>query len=131
MSESAPRVSTPHLFVEAVAQLAGLFRTELRLVRTELGEKAAKAMNAIVVMSGAGILLLVALIILLEGAVAFLVTLGLKPHWAALAVGLPVAVLAVALLLSALGSLKLANLRPERALDQVSKDMNVAKEIVR
>src|SRR4051794_7107053 len=111
MSESAPRVSTPHLFVEAVAQLAGLFRTELRLVRTELGEKAAKAMNAIVVMSGAGILLLVALIILLEGAVAFLVTLGLKPHWAALAVGLPVAVLAVALLLSALGSLKLANLR--------------------
>src|SRR5258707_1141814 len=62
MAERATGFSTPHLFIDAVAQMAGLFRTEIRLVRTELSEKIAKAVNAIALLSAAIILLLAALI---------------------------------------------------------------------
>jgi protein-S-isoprenylcysteine O-methyltransferase Ste14 len=131
MSEIAPRLSTPHLFIDAVAQLAALFRTEIRLVRTELSEKAAKAVNAVAFIGGAVVLLLVALIILLQGAVAWLVAEGLAPHWAALAVGVPVALIGIGLLVAALNALKVKNLRPDRTLDQVNKDVAVVKEMVR
>src|SRR5205085_3536607 len=102
MTDRAQQPSTPHLFIEALAQLAALFRTEIRLVRTELGEKAAKAVNAVGMMAGAFILLLLALFILLEGLVAWLVAEGLAPYWAAVAVGLPVGIIGVALLLGAM-----------------------------
>jgi hypothetical protein len=119
------------LFVEAVAQLAVLFRTEIRLVRTELAEKVSRAVNAVGLLSGALVLLLAALIILLQGAAAWLVVAGLQPHWAAFIVGAVVAVIGVGLLFIALSALKVSNLRPNRTLGQVGKDMAVAKEIVR
>jgi len=132
MTDDAPRSSTPHLFVEAVAQLAGLVRTEIRLARTELSEKAANAANAVALISGGVDLLLAALVVLLQGAVAWLVTIGLPPHWAALAVGAVVGFIGLGLLLAALSALKsAANFRPERALDQVNKDMAAAREIAR
>jgi hypothetical protein len=123
--------STPHLFIEAMAQLAALFRTEIRLVRTELSEKAAKAVSAVAMIAAAFVLLLLALIILLQGAVALLVANGMQPYWAAVAVGAPVAVIGFALLFGAIRALKAANFRPDRALDQMSKDISVAKEAVR
>jgi hypothetical protein len=131
MAERATGFSTPHLFIDAVAQMAGLFRTEIRLVRTELSEKVAKAVNAIALMSGAIILLLAALIILLEGVVAWLVVAGLEQHWATLLVGVVVGIIGFGLLFSALSALKISNLKPDRALEQVHKDMVVAKEAVR
>src|SRR5260221_11013387 len=131
MAERATGFSTPHLFIDAVAQMAGLFRTEIRLVRTELSEKIAKAVNAIALLSRAIILLLAALIILLESAVAWLVVAGLEPHWAALLVGAVVGIVGFGLLLSGLSTLKVSNLKPDRAFEQVHKDMAVAKEVVR
>jgi protein-S-isoprenylcysteine O-methyltransferase Ste14 len=131
MTDRAQHPSTPHLFIEAMAQLAALFRTEIRLVRTELSEKAAKAVSAVGMVAGACVLLLVALIILLEGAVAWLVAEGLPAYWAAVAVGLPVGLIGIALLLGAMRALKAANFVPDRALEQVSKDVAVAKEVVR
>jgi hypothetical protein len=131
MAERATGFSTPHLFIDAVAQIAGLFRTEIRLVRTELSEKVAKAVNAIVLMSGAIVLLLAALIILLEGVVAWLMVAGLEAHWAALLVSAVVGIVGFGLLFSALSALKVSNLKPGRALEQVHKDIAVAKEVVR
>jgi uncharacterized membrane protein YqjE len=131
MSDRAPRFSTPHLFIDAVTQLAGLFSTEIRLARTELSEKVAKAVNALALIAGSVVLLLAALIILLQAAVAWLIADGLAPHWAAIAVGAPVAFIGIGLLLAALNALKVKNLRPDRAIEQVSKDMAVAKEMVR
>jgi hypothetical protein len=130
MAERATGSSTPHLFVDAVAQIAGLFRTEIRLVRTELSEKVAKAVNAVGLLSGAVVLLLAALIILLQGAVAWLVIAGLQPHWAAFLVGALVGIVGLGLLFTALSLLKVSNLRPDRALAQVNRDIAVAKEII-
>jgi protein-S-isoprenylcysteine O-methyltransferase Ste14 len=131
MTDRAQQPSTPHLFIEAMAQLAALFRTEIRLVRTELSEKAAKAVNAVGMVAGSVVLLFLALLILLEGLVAWLVAEGLPPYWAAVAVGLPIGIIGIALLLAAMKALKAANFVPDRALEQVSKDMAVAKEVVR
>jgi hypothetical protein len=118
------------LFVDAVAQMAGLFRAEIRLARTELSEKVAKAVNAVGLLSGAVVLLLAALIILLQGAVAWLVIAGLQPHWAAFLVGALVGIVGLGLLFAALSLLKVSNLRPDRALAQVNKDMAVAKAMI-
>ena len=131
MAERATGFSTAHLFIEAVAQMAGLFRTEIRLVRTELSEKVAKAVNAIALVAGAIVLLLAGLIILLEGVVAWLIVAGLEAHWAELLVGAVVGIVGFALLFSALSALKVSNLKPGRALEQVHKDMAIAKEVVR
>jgi pilus assembly protein TadC len=131
MAERATGFSTPHLFVDALSQLAGLFRTEIRLVRTELSEKVSKAVNALGLLSGAVVLLLAALIVLLQGAVAWLVIAGLEPHWAAFVVGGLVGIVGFGLLFTALSALKVSNLKPDRALEQVNKDMAVVKEIVR
>jgi hypothetical protein len=131
MTERATGFSTPHLFVEAVAQMAGLIRTEIRLARTELSEKVAKAVNAVGLLSGAIVLLFAALVLLLQGAVAWLVVAGMEPHWAAFLVGAAVGIIGLVLLFTALSALKVSNLTPDRTLDQVGKDMAVAKEIVR
>src|SRR6266849_774019 len=104
MAERATGFSTPHLFVDAVSQLAGLFRTEIRLVRTELSEKVSKAVNAVGLLSAAVVLLLAALIVLLQGAVAWLVIAGLQPHWAAFLVGAVVGIIGVGLLFIALAA---------------------------
>jgi uncharacterized membrane protein YqjE len=131
MTERATGFSTPHLFVEAVAQMAGLIRTEIRLARTELSEKVAKAVTAVGLLSGAIVLLFAALFLLLQGAVAWLVVAGMQPHWAAFLVGAAVGIIGLVLLFTALSALKVSNLTPDRTLDQVGKDMAVAKEIVR
>jgi hypothetical protein len=131
MAERATGFSTPHLFVDVVSQLAGLFRTEIRLVRTELSEKVSKAVNAIGLLSGAVVLLLAALIVLLQAAVAWLVIAGVPSHWGGLLVGAVVGIVGFGLLFTALSALKVSNLKPDRALEQVNKDMAVAKEMVR
>ena len=131
MAERATGFSTPHLFVDVVSQLAGLFRTELRLVRTELSEKVAKAVNAIGLLSGAVVLLLAALIVLLQAAVAWLVIAGVPSQWGGLLVGVVVGIVGFGLLFTALSALKVSNLKPDRTLEQVNKDMAVAKEMVR
>jgi pilus assembly protein TadC len=131
MAERATGFSTPHLFIDALSQITGLFRTEIRLVRAELSEKVSKAVNAVGLLSGAVVLLLASLIVLLLGAVAWLVSAGMEPHWAAFLVGALVGIVGLGLLFSALSALKVSNLKPERALEQVHKDLAVAKEIVR
>jgi hypothetical protein len=131
MAEQATGFSTPHLFVDAITQMAGLFRTEVRLLRAELSEKASKAVNAIGLLCGSAVLLLAALIVLLQGAVAWLVIAGLPPHLAGFLVGAVVAIAALALFGIAVSSLKVSNLRPDRVAGQVDKDITVAKEAVR
>ena len=130
MAERATGFSTPHLLVDAVAQIAGLIRTEVRLARAELSEKAAQAINGIGLLTAAMVLLFAALLLFLQGVVGWLVVGGMQPHWAAFLVGAAVGIVGLVLLLTARSALRISNLTPDRTFHQVGKDIAAAKEIV-
>lgn len=111
--------STPELFGDAISLVTDLFRTEVKLARAEIGEKASQAVSGAIVAVVGAILLLSALVLLLAAAVDWIVTLGFARYLAGLMVGGGVAVLGLILLLVAVGRLKPANLAPRRTLGQL------------
>ena len=130
-NEATGRPSTPALFADALAQISTLVETEIRLVRTELGEKISVAIRAVVVMLVAAVLLLAALFLLLVGCVELLVAFGLAPWQAYFIVGAVIAICAAIALVVALRFLSADHLAPKRTLSQLGKDADIVKEQVR
>lgn len=110
--------STPELFGNVVTLVTDLFRTEVKLARAEIGEKASQAISAVIIAVVGAILLLSALVLLLSAAVDWIVTLGFARYLAGLMVGGGVAVLGLIFVLVAVNRLKPANLAPRRTLRQ-------------
>ena len=123
--------STASLLGDLVAQVADLFRTELRLFKIEIDEKVSQARRAVIFIAAGGVLLFAALIVLLDAAVEGLAAAGLARYWAALIVGFIVVAIGAGLVFKALSDLKPAKLKPQRSLSQFSKDVAVVKGQVR
>jgi hypothetical protein len=130
MTTDSTRRSTPQLFSEVLAQVTALMRAELRLVRAEIGEKLSQMATGAALIGVAAVVMIAALVLLLHGLAAWLVAAGWQAHWAALLVGGVAAAIAVVLLMKAMSDLKASNLKPDRTLHQLNKDLNVAKEQV-
>jgi hypothetical protein len=77
------------------------------------------------------ICLLAALIVLLEAVVVGITRLGLDAGWAALIVGVVVAIIGAILVRRGTTNLSVSNLAPERTVDQVQQDIKVGREQVR
>ncbi len=129
-NETTGRPSTPSLFADALSQITSLFETEIRLVRTELGEKISMAVQAVVVLLVAAVLLLAALFLLLIGFVELLVSYGFVPWQAYFAVGAGISLCAGLALLVALRRLSVERMMPKRALAQFGKDAEIVREQV-
>ena len=125
------RPSTPSLFADALGQMTTLFETEIRLLRSELGEKITQAVVAAATMVASALLLFVALILLLEGVVQLLIAFGLQPWAANFIVGGVIAVVGIAAVLIAKRGLSAKALAPSRSVAQFGKDVRVVKEQVR
>ncbi len=125
------RPSTPALFADAIAKMTTLFETEIRLVRTEVGEKISTLIEAVVVLLVSAVLLLVALFLVLIGVVNLLVAFGLLPWQAYMLVGAVIGVIGGISLYMALRSLSADRLMPKRTLSQLGKDADVVREQVR
>lgn len=130
-NDTMGRPSTPALFADAIAKMTTLFETEIRLVRTEVGEKISTAIEAIVVLLVSAILLLTALFLVLVGVVELLVAFGLLAWQAYMLVGAVIAVIGGIALYMALRSLSAERLMPKRSLSQLGKDADIVKEQVR
>ena len=120
--------SIPDLLMHLVRQLTELIRSEGQLARAEISEKMEKVTGAsIMIGAGAG-LLLPALVILLQAAVAALVEAGWSAGLAALVVG--VIALAIGGVLCAMGfqRLKAVSLVPQKTIRQIQEDVAVATE---
>ncbi len=125
------RVSTPSLFAEALSQMANLVQTELRLLRSEIGEKITQAVTSIGVLVVSAVLLVAALILLLEGLVQLLIANGWSPYGANFLVGVVIAVLAGIAIFIAMKGLSPSNLAPSRSMNQLAKDAHIVKEQAR
>lgn len=130
MTTDTSRRSTPQLFTEVFSQVTELMRAELRLMRAEIAEKLSQVATGAALIGATAVVMIAALVLILHGLAAWLVALGWQPHWAALLVGGVVAVIGVVMLMKAMSDLKASNLKPDRTLHQLNKDLNVAKEQV-
>jgi positive regulator of sigma E activity len=115
---------------DLVAQLGGdlaaLVRKESELVRAEISEKLNAAGKAVADIAAGGLLLIAALLVLLQALVLALSKL-MDPIWAALLVGVSVAVVGFLLVRAGMKAVSLDGLKPDRTTRQLKKDAQLMK----
>jgi uncharacterized membrane protein YqjE len=111
---------------DALKEVATLLQTELQLLRAEVLEKLTfTALSAALI--GAGALLLMAtIILLLQAAIAGLVSYGFSWSVAILIVAAVAFLVGAGLVWLGLYRLDLVRLAPSKTLDQLQKDSNIA-----
>jgi hypothetical protein len=128
MSEAAGNKSISSLLSDLTQGLTTLFRKEAELVRAEIREK----ITQVEVGAGtlvAGVVCLLVSLNVLAGALVIALAEIIGAGWAALAVGVVLAVIGAVLLRK--GSSDVRHLAPERSTRQASKDATFVKEQVR
>jgi VIT1/CCC1 family predicted Fe2+/Mn2+ transporter len=112
---------------DVLADLSDLAQKEIRLAKAEVTEKISSKLQASVWMVAAGIMGLIAALLVIQAIVFAMASFGLALHWSCLI---------VAAVLAAIGagaffhgrSLAAEALVPERTVKQVSRDIETAKE---
>ena len=107
-----------------------LVKGELALARAEAERGLRDAAKAAGVLAMAAILLITALNVLSGAVVAGLVRLGLAPHWAAVITGFGLIAVAAALIYYAKHLLTVANLAPNRSVQNLRRDAETLKSMV-
>jgi hypothetical protein len=125
----------PRPITEIIADLANqstkLLRKESQLVRTEMSEKIGQAAFGLAFILVGAVLLIPALVILLEAAVAALIDAGLESYWSSLIVGGGAFIVGLILLMIGVSRVKARNLVPSKTIHQIQRDADVAKRQVR
>ena len=131
MTLATNRQTVPELLTSLVTQMSELMRTEGQLARAEISEKVTLATTGLGLIVGGAILLMPALVVLLEAAVAALVESGLAPYWSALAIGGGCFILGLVLLLIGVRWLRAGKFIPDKTIHQLQRDAATARSQVR
>ena len=119
----------PRALSDVIADLADLLQKEMRLARAELASKLSLKVRGGVWIASAGVLALIAGLLVVEAAVFGIASFGIGLHWSCLIVAAIVAVAAGSAY--ALGRSDLAApLTPDRTIRQINKDVTTAREQV-
>lgn len=121
--------SAPALIGDLINQVTELFRKEMMLLRAEVNETGSQVATGAGMVAGALVLAITALNVLAAALVAALAEF-MQGGWAALIVGVVLALIAWAMASSGTSKLKAANLAPRRTAESLSKDAMMAKERV-
>jgi hypothetical protein len=117
----------PEIFSDLIQQLSLLVRKEGQLARTEISENVSGALSGMGLMLIGAILLIPALVILLQAAMAALVENGLSASLASLIVGGAAFILGMILALLGWSRVTPASLVPGKTIDQLQQDAAVAR----
>lgn len=119
--------SLPELIADVLGEVSELLKTEAQLVRSEISDKIHQVEVGGGSIAAGAICLLVALFVLSQATV---VALGnfIGDAWAALLVGIVIAVIGVAFLAKGRSDLSPKNLAPDRTASQLRKDARLVKE---
>jgi hypothetical protein len=129
MSVSNQPRSVPEIISDLFSQLTTLLRKEAHLARAELSENIVSVGRGLGMIVGGAVLLIPALVILLQAAVAALIEVyGMASSWSALVVGGGVLILGIILLLVGISRLKIENIMPSKTVHQLQRDASVAKQ---
>ncbi len=120
--------------VEIVSDLASQFTSLLRkeglLARTEVSEKIGQAGMGIGLIVGGAVFLIPALVILLQAGVSALLKVIQEP-WASLIVGGAAFIIGLLIALIGMSQLRAKTLAPSRTINQIQRDVTVARQQVR
>jgi hypothetical protein len=108
---------------DVIADLSELFQKEMRLARAEMSAKISTKLQAGVWMGAAGLLGLIALLVLIEALVFGIASFGLALHWSCLIVG---AGAAAAFFRGRANAQE--ELTPTRTINQITQDIATTKE---
>ena len=123
-----PDRSLPEIFSDLIAQFTRLLQKEGQLARAEVSENIGKAATGLGFVIGGAVLLIPALVVLLDAAVAAITERGhLAPYWSALIVGGVVLIVGLLLLVVGASRLRPSNMIPTRTMQQLQRDASVAK----
>jgi hypothetical protein len=122
--------SIADLLGDVIAQLTTLLRKEAQLARVELSENVNRAAIGLGLIVGGAVLLIPALVILLEAAVAALEQNGMRAAEATAIVG---GFLVIGFILVAIGisRLRVQSLIPNKTIQQLQRDAATAKQQMR
>jgi hypothetical protein len=123
--------SLPQIVTDLVHQVTSLVGCEMKLARTEVSENISRAAIGLGLIVGGAVLLIPALVVLLDAAVAALIESGIAAHWSALIVGGAALLLGLILVFVGINRLKAKNLVPSRTIEQLQRDASVAAQQVR
>lgn len=126
--------STADLVIHALRETSDLVQTETRLIRAEISDKITQIEVGGGSVAAGAICLMVSLITLTGALVAAIAKIGepdIGPGWAALIVGVILAVIGAVLLMKGRKELNPDNLMPDRTTGQLRKDRNLVKEQTR
>jgi hypothetical protein len=118
--------SIPDVISDVVHQVTTLIRKEAQLARAEVSEKMSNAISGIAMAIFGAVLAIPALVILLEAIVAGLTSAGLPVYWSAFLVGGVALIIGIALLAAGANRLKADNLVPQKTINQLQRDAEVA-----
>lgn len=131
MTDKSDFRSIATLMGDALAQFSKLFQNEVDLAKAELGEKAQQVGVAAGFMTGAAILVIPAIIMMLLALSAALIEGGWSEPAAHLAAALVTMVVAAILAVVGMKKLKPDNLKPTETMQQLERDKAAVKEFVR
>lgn len=123
-----PNKSAGGLLTEALSHISSLMRNEVDLARAEIDENLKTAGVAIGMIVGAVVVALTALNVLSAAVVAGLTDAGIDAGWAALIVGVILAIIAYVMATKGSNDLKLKSLAPKRTAKNVKRDAQTLKE---
>ncbi len=121
--------STMELISDAFGDASALLSSEAKLLRAEMNEKINQALSAMALMLGAAIFFIGALLLLLEAGVAYLVQMGFSTAIASLIMFGVSAVMGLILFFIGKSALAPENLKPDRAMNQINRDMAMARQV--
>jgi Putative Actinobacterial Holin-X, holin superfamily III len=112
---------------DVIGDLSDLLQKEMRLARAEISAKLSSKLQASVWVAAAGLLWLLAALLVVQGLVFGIASFGFALHWSCLI---------VAVLLGACGAMAYfigrakvqEELMPERTIHQIRQDISTAKE---
>jgi hypothetical protein len=122
-----PKDSTVTLIGEVMAHISSLVRKEVDLARAEINQNVSRAVTAMGLLATAMVAALSAVNVLTAAIVAGLSDAGMAPGWAALLVGVVLAVIAAALASKGVKGLKLSSIAPSRTVENVKRDASTLK----
>lgn len=114
-------------FTDLLADLGDLLQKEMQLAKAEVTEKITSRLKASIWMMGAGLLALIAGLLVVEAAVFAIASFGLALHWACLVVAGVLAAGALAAFYYG-RSVEDDDLLPKRSARQISQDIRTTKE---
>lgn len=128
MSATEPPRSTRDMMSDILGHLSSLMRNEADLARAEISESLTKLKASLGAMALALALAIVGLNVLAAALVAFITEAALAPHWASLAVGAVLLVVAFAVLSFAKSALHKIGFVPTPFSRDVQRDASALKD---